>query len=164
MNRIPISEAERRDYTDKLARMQIALDDAGIPGTFEWACVMLSAAAQVLVILGMERDFFLQLARDASCDLPVEPGPPDIGPLAGLRKDMKVKVMRLLLAIRDAEIDDGTEQAFVMISVAALQFAACGVTSDVFVQACTGAYSDAEKRVAALAARKAGGGGDERPN
>jgi hypothetical protein len=155
LDAIPVSDEEEREYLHKRAQIRLALYLADIPSTLEWALVMVDAATQVLVIQGMPRGFYLELATSQfahSASKPRRPRPPSAAALAGLRSTDVKRVQQLFDALRAHKLDVAGDSAVAphLIGLAADVLADNAVTPQMFCQLCAYAYELAEKRVTAM--------------
>jgi len=156
LDAIPVSDNDVKEYLAGLARIEKALQKARIPASLEWAFVIMNAAAQALVILGISRELF-EMFADASFGGALgrlsKPGklPSEMPDLGKLEANLAARVSRLFGALNAARIDlADPDTCPLLLGVAAAEFARNALPLEMFVTGCDAAYTDAETRITAM--------------
>ncbi len=153
LEQIEVTPEDEQEYLAGLNKVRHALQRARIPGTLDWATVLLSTAARVLHVRGMPRASFQHCCRTfyaynltvAVAVIGLLPPVPTAAQLGPMRN-------RLVGALLKAKIDlHASDTPMHMLSVGGCVFADYGVTMDQFLLFADAMYQEAEVALTHLA-------------
>jgi hypothetical protein len=150
LNQYDATDEEVAEYKAYVERTRVALINARIPPTLDWALIMLSVCSKVLQLQGAGPEFFVSMMR-TTWSAEEEDFDRSFVPrfIACTMGHTQAKAQRLRGALQQAKIpltDDMTCMA--MASLACRALSRAGVPIELFDTICRGLYTDSEAAIA----------------